>query len=140
MPMRRGKEHYSQSYEKAVELYGKGVSIKDIAHQLGISYSAAYYWVKGLRKPEHGSVLQFRQFLEKNGPTPQITIKETFPKHNEIFLISLRRGVPVRRRMLKRKYGEFRTWYYLEGQEEELKKGLAELAEKYKKIIEKLAF
>ncbi|MBI5347663.1 MAG: helix-turn-helix domain-containing protein [Candidatus Aenigmarchaeota archaeon] len=140
MVMRRGKELYAQHYKRAMEMHEQGVAIKDIASQLNISYSAAYHWVKGIRKPEHGSVLQFRKFLETNGPTPQIVIKERFPKHNEIFLISARRGVEIKRKVLSRKFGEFRTWYYLDGQEKMLESRLSELFEKYRKIVEKLTF
>ncbi len=140
MVMRRGKELYARHYKKAMELHEQGAAIKDIATQLNISYSAVYHWVKGLRKPEHGALMEFRKFLEKNGPTPQIAIKEKFPKHNEIFLTSTRRGVGIQRKVINKRFGEFRTWYYIEGQEKSLEKSIQELKEKYNKIIEKLAF
>ncbi|MFH0949223.1 MAG: helix-turn-helix domain-containing protein [Candidatus Aenigmatarchaeota archaeon] len=135
--MRRGREYYSQHYEKAMELHIKGKSPNEIAKELGISYSCAYHWVKGLRKPEAGNINDFAGFLEKNGPTPAAEIP--FPKHNEIFLISVRRGIGVRRHVLSRKFREYSTWYYLPGQESILKERIADLLMKYKKAREKVA-
>ena len=57
--MRKGREFYSQNYEKVIELHKKGMSVKDIASRLNMSYSAVYHWTRGLRKPEKGNLLNF---------------------------------------------------------------------------------
>ncbi|MFC2142783.1 helix-turn-helix domain-containing protein [Candidatus Aenigmatarchaeota archaeon] len=137
--MRRGREFYSQHYEEAMKLYKNGVSIKDIATKLKISYSCVYHWAKGIRKPEEGNIVSFVNFLEKSGPTAIIDIKKKFPKHNELYLVSTRRNMKVKRHVLKRKYGDYNTWYYIEGQEELLKRRLEELFQKYKEAKEKIA-
>ncbi len=135
--MRKGREFYPQLYDKAISLYKKGLSIKEIAQKLGISYSCAYHWIKGLRKPEQGNLLRFIDFIKKHGPIPVAEIKDHFPKHNELFLISSRRGLGIRRYTLKRKYGEYSTWYYFLGQEHFLEKKIKTLIEKYKENLEK---
>ena len=80
--MRKGREFYSKNYDGAIDLYNKGLSVREIADKLKISYSCAYHWTKGLRRPEKGNLLEFEKFLKENGPTPVIDIKEKFPKHN----------------------------------------------------------
>lgn len=115
--MRKGKEHYSEKYGDAVKLYDGGVGIKDIASRLGISYSCVYHWVKGLRKPESGNPSGFAGFVKEKGPVPVLEVKERFPKHNELFLICSRRSMGVKRAFLGRKFLEYSTWYYMEGQE-----------------------
>lgn len=134
--MRKGKEFYSKHYETAMELHEKGLSINDIAKELGISYSCVYHWVKGLRKPKLGNVMNFIKFLEENGPSAVAELN--FPKHNELFLIARKRGLMIRRKILKRKFGKFATWYYLTGQEDELKNRIDELIEKYRKLKERI--
>ncbi len=141
--MRRGKQFYSQHYQKAMELYKAGKSVKDIAQELKISYSCVYHWVHALRsKPAAGALNDFVSFLESNGPVPVIDIKKTFAKHNEFFLRASGRSMPVRRRILQRKLGDYAIWYYLAGQEEILKQRIAEFMEKYnatrKRLAEKL--
>lgn len=136
--MRRGKEYYAKHYKDAVKLYSEGVSIREIASTLDTSYSAVYHWVKGLRKPGAGNVASFVQHLERYGPLPAAGIKEAFPKHNELFLTAVRRGLPVKRHMLKKKYGEYSTWYYIEGQEKDLDARISELMDKVKEIRQKL--
>jgi len=140
--MRRGREFYSQNYQKVMELHGQGLSIKEIADKLGISYSAVYHWVKGLRKPEPGNLISFKKFLEKNGPTPVADIVVIFPKHNEIYHVAKSRGIDIQRYVIPKKVmnvGDYRTWYYLKGQENELKKRINELKEKYEKIVKRFS-
>lgn len=136
---RRGRETYSKSYEDAMRLHSEGTPITEIAKKLGVSYSAAYHWVRGLRKPEKGNINELVSALEKSGPTAAIDMKEKFPKHNELFLIAARRGLPVRRFMLKKRYGEYSVWYYLAGQEKELDLRVDALLEKVKEIKEKIS-
>ncbi len=136
--IRRGREFYSRNYEKSVELSMQGKSVNDIAKELGVSYSCAYHWVKGLRKPDSGKLNEFEVFLKENGPVPAIEMKDRFPKHNELFLTASKRKLPVRRFVLKRKFGEYSTWYFVEGQEDELKARIDELFRKVKELQEKI--
>jgi|SRR3989338_2894048 len=115
--IRKGKEIYSLKYDDAVNLYGSGMGIGDIARKLGLSYSCTYHWVKGLRKPVSGNPSDFAKFIDKNGPVSVLDIKEKFPKHNELFHICSRRAMRVKRAFMGRKYLEYSTWYYMEGQE-----------------------
>jgi hypothetical protein len=132
--LRKGRELYSEMYEKAMELHVKGKPIKEIASELGISYSACYHWVKGLRKPERGNMNSFVEEVQKKGPIPAMEIKEKFPKHNELFLSASRRGMQVKRYILPRRIGEYRTWYFAPGQEEKLKRNVIKLVDKYKEL------
>lgn len=125
--IRKGKEHYSSRYGSALTLHDQGMAVDDIAKKLGVSYSCAYHWVKGLRKPEAGNPSAFMKFLEENGPAPVLEVKKRFPKHNELFLICSRRGLGVKRARLERKYLEYSTWYYMEGQEGLLEKRVEEM-------------
>jgi predicted transcriptional regulator len=136
---RRGKEAYAARYEEAMRLHSEGLPPAAIAERLGISYSAAYHWVKGLRTPKQGNVAALIAHLEKNGPSAVTDLKEEFPKHNELFLIAAKRAQPVKRFMIKKKYSDYATWYYLDGQEAELQKRVAALFEKVKEVREKLA-
>ncbi len=138
MNIRRGREFYSKHYDEALRLYKEGLSTRQIADKLNISYSAVYHWVKGLRKPESGNVASFMGYLKDSGPVAVTDIKEKFPKHNELFLIAVRRNLAVKRHMLKKKYRDYATWYYLEGQEQELESRIKELMDKIKDIKEKL--
>lgn len=137
--MRRGREFYSKNYERVMELHNKGAGIKEIAERTGLSYSAVYHWVRGVRKPEAGNLNGFESFLRENGPAAAIEIKERFPKHNELFLTSARRSMPIKRFVMKRKFGEYGTWYFLDGQEERLKQRVAELLERYKEVRNNIA-
>lgn len=132
--MRRGREYYGRKYGEAIRLCSEGRSAQEIARELGVSYSAAYHWIKGIRKPSLGNVNAFVQFLHDNGPQPAEEIKDFFPKHNELFLIASRRGLPVKRAVLDRKLRDYSTWYFLEGQEELLRKRTGEMLEKITEI------
>ncbi len=136
--MRRGKEHYNSKYDEVMRLHQQGMQIREIAQKLDISYSSAYHWIRGLRKPQPGNISDFVGYLEKNGPTAAVDIKEPFPKHNELFLIASRRGLRVKRHTLGRKYAEYGTWYLLEGQESQLEERTKELFSAIKRAKEKL--
>lgn len=128
--MRQGREIYSDKCDKALELHKQGKSINDIAKELNVSYSAAYHWIRGLRKPESGNVNGFVSFLRENGPAAVFDIQKRFPKHNELFLTASRRGLPVKRIYLGRKYREYSTWYLLDGQEVAAKQRIEQLFSK----------
>jgi predicted transcriptional regulator len=128
--MRRGKEHYSARYGEAIRLHESGMGVNEIAQKLGISYSAAYHWVKGIRKPGSGNPTEFVEFLRKNGPLSALDAGKRFPKHNEVFLICSRRRMGVKRVYLGRKFMEYSTWYYLEGQEKTLQERIEEIFSK----------
>jgi predicted transcriptional regulator len=130
MQLRRGREFYGKKVDEALSLYNQGKSINEIAKDLGISYSTAYHWVKGIRKPEAGNVNDFMEFLRSNGPSAALHIMKKFPKHNELFLMSSRRGLSVKRAYLGKKYRELATWYYIEGQEKELEMRVGEIQKK----------
>jgi hypothetical protein len=138
MPMRKGRETYGKKYDEAMAMHASGKSPREISEALSVSYSAAYHWVKGLRTPERGNVNEFYDFLKENGPMAVIDIEKKFPKHNELFLMSNKRGLIVRRHVLKRKFSKYSTWYYLDGQEEQLKVRLDELFAKIKDARDKL--
>jgi hypothetical protein len=123
MQFRKGREAYASKYGRALELHASGKSVSEIAKELGISYSAAYHWIKGIRKPEAGNIREFEEFLSKQGPCPAADVKEKFPKHNELYHTAASRGSPLRRHVLSRprSFGEFAVWYYLEGQDDALK-------------------
>jgi biotin operon repressor len=137
--MRKGREFYSKNYDKVIELYNQGTEIKKIAEQLGMSYSAVYHWVKGLRKPEKGNIIKFIEFLKSSGPMPIAEIEDKFPKHNDIFHVAIARKMPIKRKILQAKIGKYNTWYYLEGQEEELENKIKLLKEKIEEIQRKIA-
>lgn len=136
--MRRGREYYGRKYEEALRLYKEGRSAGAIAKELGISYSAAYHWVRGLRKPGGGRVNAFVQFLKEKGPQPAEELGDFFPKHNDLFLIASRRGLPVKRLLLGRELKDYSTWYFLDGQEEEIRKRVGGMLEKIKEAKDKL--
>lgn len=137
--VRKGREFYSKNYGKVMQLHSSGVGTADIAKQVGLSYSAVYHWVRGLRKPDIGNVNAFESFLEQHGPQAAVEIAERFQKHNEIFHTSVSRGSQLRRQTLERKFGGYATWYFLPGQEEALKKRIAELLDKYKEMRGRIA-
>ncbi|MBI4019305.1 MAG: helix-turn-helix domain-containing protein [Candidatus Aenigmarchaeota archaeon] len=135
--MRQGRQAYPALYEKAVLLAGQGIAIKDIARQLGVSYSACYHWVNGLRKPDEGNLNSFVDEIKQNGPLPAASMNK-FPKHNELFLTASRRGMGIKRYMLPKKLGDYSTWYFVSGQEDKLKEGVLELVKKYKELKQEL--
>jgi predicted DNA-binding protein YlxM (UPF0122 family) len=137
MPLRKGREVYTAKYRKSLELYKQGFSVKQIAQQLNISYSAVYHWIKGLRKPKSGQLDKFLAYV-KRAPVPQAVISNKFPKHNELYHIAISRKLPINRKILPTKFGEYRIWYYTTGQEKALKSSIQELKQKYAKLIKKL--
>jgi len=123
MQLREGREAYPEKYKRALELHAAGKGISEIATGLGVSYSAAYHWIKGLRTPSAGNLRELENALKSSGPKPVAELKEKFPKHNELFHTAQKRGVPIKRYVLAqpRAFGELATWYYLTGQENDLK-------------------
>jgi hypothetical protein len=119
-------------------LHKQGKGVNERAQQLSISYSCVYHWVRGLRKPEAGNVNNFIEFLRKSGPTAVLDIQNHFPKHNELFLTASRRGLPIKRIYLGRKYAEYSTWYLLDGQEELAKQRIEVLFSKIKEFKDSL--
>lgn len=138
MQIRRGKEFYADKAEEAVSLYKEGKSIKEVAQRLGVSYSAAYHWVRGIRKPGAGNVAEFISFLESRGPSAAVHILPSFRKHNELFLIASRRGLSVKRVYLGKAYKELATWYYLPGQEKELEKRIEDAKRKVEEFRDRM--
>lgn len=137
--MRKGKDFYNKKYKEVFQLNEKGFSIKDISEKTGLSYSAVYSWIKKNKKPEKSVLIEFKEFLEKKGPTPVAEIEENFPKHNDFYHISRKRDIGINRLRIKgMKVGKYSDWYYLDGQEDELKKRLNEMKEKYKEFKEKM--
>ena len=125
--MRQGKEVYAGKYAQAAEMSARGMTPMQISEALGISYSCAYHWAMGLRKPSAGSLNEFISCLKASGPLPAAEISARFGKHNDLFLTASRRGFGIRRRVLGRKYAGYGTWYFLEGQEQELDSRIGEL-------------
>ena len=136
--MRRGRQLYGKKYEEALKLHSDGKSINEIAAALGVSYSAAYHWIKGLRKPESGNLNEFEKYLRESGPMPAIEIEKKFPKHNELFLMSNKRGMVIRRKILGRRFGGYAVWYYIDGQETRLDERTNELFAKVEETRKKL--
>ncbi len=136
--MRKGRQIYAGKYEAALKLWKEGKSVKEIAAELNVSYSAAYHWVKGLRKPEKGNVNEFYDYIRKDGPLPTAKVEERFKKHNELFLMANKRGLRMSRHVLQRKYGPYATWYYVDGQEKLLEKRLEQLQETITNVKDKL--
>ena len=137
--MRRGREFYGKKYGEAVKLYNEGKTVNQIAALLNVSYSAAYHWIKGIRKPDAGKINEFERFLCEKGPQPAEEIKDFFPKHNELFLIASRRGRALKRVSMSRELKGYSVWYFLEGQEAELEKRTSEMLSKVKKFKDKLS-
>ena len=137
--LRKGKDFYSNNYEKVLELQKQGKTIKEISKELDLSYSAIYNWIKG-KKPEKGSINKFIEFLQKNGPMPVIVIKELFPSYDDLYQSARKRGFNVNRYVTSSKkiLGKSSVWYYLDGQEAELKKRVLDMIKKYKELREKL--
>ena len=129
--MKRTKEFYAERYEKVLELYRRGASIRDIASRLKLSYSCVYGWVKHAKTPRASVAEAFTEFLRRHGPAPAAEIKKFFPKHSDVFLLAKQRGFEIKRAKLPRKFKELSTWYYLPSQEAELKRRVRESLEKY---------
>ncbi len=136
--MRQGRQAYSDLYGKALEMSSRGMSVKDVASALGISYSAAYHWIKGLRKPKKGALNEFVEEIRKNGPLSAWDVKGRFPKHSELFLTATRRAMDVKRRTLPRKLGHYSTWYFVPGQEPALRQRVTELLNRYKEMKQQI--
>ncbi|MBI4015005.1 MAG: hypothetical protein HY365_03565 [Candidatus Aenigmarchaeota archaeon] len=136
--MRQGRQAYPALYDKAIEMSSRGASAKDVASALGVSYSAAYHWIKGLRKPEKGALNQFVEEIRKNGPLSAWDVKARFPKHNELFLTATKRAMPVKRHTLPKKFGNYSTWYFIPGQESALKQRVSELLDRYKEMKQQI--
>ncbi len=136
--MRKTKEFYIEKYEKAIELWKKGLSIKNIASRLDVSYSAVYAWIKG-RKPVDSKIIKFIKFLKANGPTPLAEIKKKFPKHSEIYTTAVHRGFKILRYKLPRKFGDYSIWYLLPQQEANLKEEVEKFLKTFDKIKNRIA-
>jgi len=139
MQFRAGREAYSEKYKRALEMHKAGKSATEIASELGVSYSAAYHWIKGLRAPAEGNLRAFEAFLRENGPMPVVDVKEKFPKHNEMYHTASARGSLIRRHVLAqpRAFGELATWYYLSDQEDALKSKIKALLDTLTKMKKK---
>ena len=133
--MRRGKEFYTDKVEIAKKLYNDGMNIKDIAKKLNIIYSAAYHWIRGLRTPKMSRLEEFRNFIKEHGPLPVCDVEEKFPKHNDLYHLASSRGIRIMRLVLGKKMkGEknYTIWYFLPGQEQEVKEKINKLLKNYK--------
>jgi predicted transcriptional regulator len=137
--IRKGKNSYIEKYEKAKELAEKNYSIKEIANILGISYSAAYQWIKKKKEPKKDKITLFYDFLSKNGPSPLAIIKKDFPKHSEIYNSAISRGFKIKRYKLPRIFKEYSIWYYLEGQENSLKERIKIIINKREEMKNEIA-
>lgn len=131
--MRKGKNFYPEKYEAAIKLMKEGKTASQISNELGISYSCAYHWIKGLRKPEQGRVEEFMSFIKKQ-PVYAGEIKSLFPKHNDLFLIASKRGLGIRRFKSSINLTDFSTWYYIDGQEKQLEEKIAFVRMRLSKI------
>ncbi len=138
--IRKGKDFYTETYERALELHRQGIAVKEISKRLGISYSSVYSWFKSSRAPKRGSISQLTEFLQKNGPMPVVVVRELFPSHDDLYYSARKRGFDINRYNMssKKVFGKASVWYYLSGQEEELKKRILGMIGKYKEIKEKL--
>ncbi|MAH42826.1 hypothetical protein CL614_03825 [archaeon] len=136
--LRKGKETYTELYPKAIEMSKKGKNVKDIAKELGISYSAVYAWLKQGRKPSSPSLVKFKKYLETHGPTASIDIKKVIPKHNDFYHIAQKRGIGIKRAVMDKRYADYRVWYYLDGQDDVLQQRMQELRKKYVKVKKKM--
>jgi transcriptional regulator with XRE-family HTH domain len=132
--MRQGKESYSRKYEEALKLSEAGLSTKQVAEKLGVSFSAAYAWTKKGRKPEPGQLNEFADFLKENGPQPLLEVVKRFPKHSELFLTARQRRLPVARRKLPKIMGQYALWYYIKGQEPELEARMKEVIDRRQQL------
>jgi len=138
--MKKGKEFYFQQYEKVMKLHKKGLSLKDIASKTDLSYSAVYNWIIRSKAPKKSSLDDLIEFLRLNGPSPVIVIKELFPSHDDLYHNAQKRGFFLRRYSMSHKkgFGKASVWYYIDGQEEELKRRVVDMIKKYKELKERL--
>ena len=138
--IRKGKDFYVKNYEKVMELHKQGLGIKEISEKLNMSYSAVYSWIKTGKIPEKDSINKFLEFLDKNGPTPVIVLKELFPSYDDLYQNARSRGFNVNRYSTsgKKALGKMSVWFYLDGQEEELKVRIIDMVKRYKELKEKL--
>ncbi len=147
--MRKTKEFYTEKVELAKKLFEDGMSIRDVAKELGVSYSAAYHWIKGLRTPKASRLEEFRNFIKVRGPVPICDVKNKFPKHNDLYNLSSTRGIKINRLVIEKNFRggmDYGTWYFLPGQEDELAKRVEKLLKNYKlaketilKILEEIS-
>ena len=136
--LRKGKNFYTENYNKALELWKKGYSIKDISKELGISYSTIYFWVSKRRVPKKDKVTEFYEFLKLHGPSSAIEIKNHFGKHSELYLTAKERGIEINRYKLPKILKGYSIWYYLDGQEEELINRVKDIINKREELKERL--
>ncbi len=132
--VRRGKEFYTEKVARAKELRSKGLSIKGIASELGVSYSAVYQWLRG-NEPKKSKLEEFADYLTTNGPTPVAKVDRTFPKHNDLYNLAPTRGITIKRLVIERNFrgGEnYGVWYFLPGQEKELINRVEKMLENFK--------
>ena len=136
--MRGNKEIYSTLYPKVMEAYKNGEGIDSIVKKFNLSYSCVYHWIKGLRKPKNSRLNEFFNEIKNKGPKPVKDIEEFFPKHNELFLTASKRGFPVKRLEINKRFGKYSTWYFIPGQEKKLNSEIKYLFNKYKEVLEKI--
>ncbi len=132
--VRRGKEFYTEKVARAKELRSKGLSIKGIADELGVSYSAVYQWLRG-NEPKKSKLEEFADYLATNGPTPVAKVERAFPKHNDLYNLAPARGITIKRLVVERNFrgGEnYGVWYFLPGQEKELINRVEKMLENFK--------
>ncbi|MBI5332655.1 MAG: helix-turn-helix domain-containing protein [Candidatus Aenigmarchaeota archaeon] len=134
--MRKRKDFYFQKYDRAVELHKTGKSIQNIAKELDLSYSAVYSWLNNGKRPEKDALNYFVDFLRKNGPMPAIFVKELFPSHDDLFHMAVKRGSELNRHLVKGRsvLKQSGVWYYIDGQEDELKKRVIGMLKKYNEL------
>jgi hypothetical protein len=140
MPIRQGKEHYAQLYEKAMQLQNQGKSIASIAKELNLAYSCVYNWLKEQIKPKPGMLTEMSAFLGKNGPQPLSKLEQHFPSHDDAFQQAKIRGIQIKRYKTSaiKTLGKNATWYYLPGQEQELKERVLNTLKRYKDLKENI--
>jgi len=133
---KKTKDFYTKKYETSLQLHKQGKSISEIAKMLNISYSCAYHWINGLRKPKKDIITKFQNYLKKKGPTPVISIEKKFPKHNEIYNKAKKRNKQIKRYKTtkSRTLGKNSVWYYLAGQENELKERILKMIRNYEQL------
>ncbi|MFH1631196.1 MAG: helix-turn-helix domain-containing protein [Candidatus Aenigmatarchaeota archaeon] len=136
--MRKTKEAYTDLYDKVNTLKKQGKTAPEIAKILGVSYSSANRWVKGTKR-EQSTITTFVEHIRKNGPTPIQDIQKMFKKHNELYLVARNRGLGIRRYTTSspRRLGNLSTWYYLKGQESELKIRVIGMLKSFKQFTNK---
>ena len=135
--MKGNLDSYREKHEEFKRLLEEGKSLSQISKELGIPKSTLSYWKSKGRKKT--SLEEMEAWLEKNGPSPSYIVSMEFPKHSEIYNRSAARGGKIRKFHSSLK-GKLRDWYYLEGQEKELRERIASAMKKIsmaKSIIRK---